>query len=166
MAKRTIGTVNKDGISFTTVEVDVKDGEKVFQVQYEIPENDAAFQKWVQGLFGEALTAAYDRYCYAHDLKCRAAERESTSVTLPIISTKKYGKVNLVTGAFGSGIAGEKNGDTPWAGEPLPLANRITAINGAYAGLGEPGKAIQAARAQLLEQKLAREHNGVLRAAG
>jgi len=173
MAKRILSTVDLGGIQFSNVEVDVKDGEKTFPVQYQIPANPQEFAKWVQNLSvltdqagKDDLEKVYDRYCYAHDLKCRASERESASVILPIITTKRFGKVNLVSGEYGAGIKGETDtGSQKWDGNPVPLANRLAAINGAYQGLNEPSKAIQAARAQLLEQKIAKEQGGVLRPA-
>jgi hypothetical protein len=85
------------------------EGEKCY---YEIPATWADFQRLTQLATAEGeqnrIMAAYE---YGHGLKARSAARpEGGAVTLPIISHKKWGKVNLVTGEHkdGKGVADGK----------------------------------------------------------
>jgi hypothetical protein len=167
---KVVGTQIVDGLEFVLVEKEYRDGEVKGLFRYARPADALMFQKWVAGMAEDTLVArkVFDRWDYATDLKERAAQREGTATVLPVVRFKKYGDVNLVDGIFGKGL-GDKAavGETPWAGEPLALTNRLAFINAtvqmAEAKMEEPGAKVRKAREELLAKGIAKAgKNGLL----
>lgn len=138
---------------------------------YRVPKTAEDFKKFVLGADLNALTDIWDEYGYGHGLKARAAARPAgEGVTLPVLATKKYGRLDYFTGKFGKGLDEKASeGEVKWSGTPLALETRIKRLNALFAMAAaneeQPPRAALVAKEQLVTAKLVTESNGVLKAA-
>src|SRR5262245_29941109 len=101
-----IGEKAIDGINFRVMECYVGDDPekniKGERVEYNVPLLWADFSLLRdRAVSTEEQNRIMDAYEYGHGLKARSAARPGGgTVTLPEVMTKKYGKLNLVTGVF------------------------------------------------------------------
>jgi hypothetical protein len=166
-----IGEKEENGVNFRVMECYVGDDPekniKGERVEYSIPLRWEDFTQLSALAKTEPeqnrIMAAYE---YGHGLKARSEARPGGgTVTLPEVMTAKYGKLNLVTGAFDGKVKQGKQPESPakvqWANNPVALKDRARYINAAYDKAETEGKVpsrgIQLARAELLAAKQVKE---------
>jgi hypothetical protein len=135
-----------------TVGEDEKTGEKGVPVEYQIPAKITDFDVMWKGATDEAKEQILESYVYGWALKARSAARPGGGgVQLPVVSTKKWGKLNLVTGEFDGGTE-------VWNGTPLELKKRIAMVQAVYGAANAKEEPVPAAVRKAHEELVSGGH--------